>query len=177
MKIHVSSLAKVHEVVAEHRPDRVISLLGPGSMFPVIADFPPGDHYKVELDDIRKPMAGYVTPEEGHLAKLIEFMQSWDPARVLVVHCWAGISRSSAAAMIAACLHNPDTDEAVIAKAIAEASPTAYPNTLIITLADKIMNRDGRMLAAAQAICDDPQRQITIRTIDEAEPFSIPAKF
>ena len=177
MKIHVSSLQLVHDQFATHSPERVVSLLGPGTEFPVIKGLEPALHHKVELDDIRKPIDGYVTPEDQHVAELIEFLRDWNPQKNLLVHCWAGISRSSATAMIAACLHNPDSDENTIAAAIADASPTAYPNTLIISIADSLMKRGGRMSDAAQKICDDPERLVKIRSVDGAEPFAIPAKF
>ncbi len=177
MKIHVSSLALSHEVVAEHRPEKVVSLLGPGTQFPVFEGLPLPDHHKVELDDIRKHIDGYVTPEENHVFALIEFLCEWNPAMGLLAHCWAGISRSTATAFIAACIHNPDADENIIARAIADASPTAYPNTLIVSIADEILKRDGKMAAAANAICDDEQRIVNIRSVEEAAPFFIPSKF
>lgn len=177
MKIHVSSLARSYDVVTTHRPEKVVSLLGPGTEFPIFEGFPTDDHYKVELDDIRKEMDGYVTPEERHVAGLLGFLKKWNPEQALLAHCWAGISRSTATAMITACLHNPDTDESVVANAIADASPTAYPNTLIVSIADEMMGRSGRMIKAVEQICADSQRIINIRSIDEAVPFFIPAKF
>ncbi len=176
-KIHVCSLALIQEVVAQQKPSHVVSLLGPGTQFPVVDHITPVRHHKVELDDIRQHMDGYVTPGERHIIDLIDFLKSWDLSKDLAVHCWAGISRSSATAFIAACMHNPETQEEIIAKAIADASPTAYPNTLIVEIADKILNRGGRMLRAAEKICADPQRMINIRTIDKARPFSIAGKF
>jgi predicted protein tyrosine phosphatase len=69
-----------------------------------------------------------------------------------VVHCWAGISRSTAAAFVVACTLNPERDERDIAWAIRRASPTATPNLRIVTLADEILEREGRMVAAIEAI-------------------------
>ena len=68
----------------------------------------------------------------------------------MVVHCYAGISRSTASAFAAACLLNPHRDEGSIARQIRAASPIASPNRLIVSLADKALGRDGRMLRALQ---------------------------
>jgi len=176
-EIHVCSLVLVDKMVTKMKPSHVVSLLGPGTPFPEIEGMGPSAHHCVELDDIRKPIEGYETPGERHVAGVIDFLKTWNPERPLLTHCWAGISRSSVTAFIAACLHNPEADEFEIANKIAEVSPTAYPNTLIAAIADDILGRDGRMKRAAQEICSDPQRVINIRKIDETVPFSIPGKF
>ena len=75
-------------------------------------------------------------------------MRGWDRSAPMVVHCYAGISRSTASAFAAACALNPDKDEAVIARQIRAASAIASPNRLIVRLADKALGREGRMLRA-----------------------------
>ena len=177
MEIWVSSLAKVHDTAARIKPDRVVSLLGPESAFPDIEGYGADRHHRVTIDDIRKPMEGYLTPGEAHVTNLISFLEGWRSETPLLVHCWAGISRSSATAFIAACMNNPDAEEKSIAEAIAKASPTAFPNTLIVEHADKILGRGGRMATAATEICEDEERQVNIRMIADTEPFYIPAVF
>ena len=46
---------------------------------------------------------------------MIRFVETWDGQTPMLIHCWAGISRSTASAFITACLHNPDADEEEIA--------------------------------------------------------------
>jgi predicted protein tyrosine phosphatase len=70
----------------------------------------------------------------------------------MVIHCYAGISRSTASAYAAACAVNPDRDEMEIAQNLRRASRTAMPNSLIVALADDILGREGRMIAAIEAI-------------------------
>ena len=65
-----------------------------------------------------------------------------------MVHCYAGISRSTAGAFVTACALNPQRDEMTIARALRDASPTATPNIRIVSLADRMLGRDGRMVAA-----------------------------
>jgi predicted protein tyrosine phosphatase len=69
-----------------------------------------------------------------------------------VLHCYMGISRSTASAYAAVCALNPLRDEDGIAKALRRASPTATPNIRIVSLADKLLGRDGRMVAAIETI-------------------------
>jgi predicted protein tyrosine phosphatase len=69
-----------------------------------------------------------------------------------VIHCFAGVSRSTAAAYVAACALKPDGDEFAIAKALRAASPTASPNSRLVALADDALGRRGRMSEAIAAI-------------------------
>jgi predicted protein tyrosine phosphatase len=70
----------------------------------------------------------------------------------MVVHCFAGISRSTAGAYVAACALNPERDELQIAWEIRRASRTAQPNSRIVSIADRLLKRDGRMVHAIEAI-------------------------
>jgi len=70
----------------------------------------------------------------------------------MVIHCYAGISRSTAGAFVTACALNPKRDEAKIAQAIRDGSATATPNMRIVTLADQMLGRGGRMIGAVQSI-------------------------
>jgi len=69
-----------------------------------------------------------------------------------VIHCFAGISRSTASAFIVACALDPQRDEHDIARAIRDSSATASPNTRLVALADALLAREGRMVAAIDAI-------------------------
>jgi predicted protein tyrosine phosphatase len=99
--------------------------------------------------------------------KLIEFAQLWNGAGPMVIHCWAGISRSTAAAFITLCTLNPGASELAIARRLRNASPTACPNGLLVRLGDAALGRSGRMVAAVGAI----GRGLAAH---EARPFSLP---
>ena len=43
-------------------------------------------------------------------------------------------------------------DETAIAQALRRASPTATPNIRIVSLADRLLGRNGRMVAAVETI-------------------------
>ena len=79
-------------------------------------------------------------------------MRGWDRAAPLVMHCYAGISRSTAGAFVAACALNPRRDERAIAQALRHASPTATPNIRIVCARRPALGRAGRMIAAIEQI-------------------------
>jgi len=112
----------------------------------------PANHLKVAVDDITEPMEGYVAPSEVHIEQVLNFVRGWDRGAPLVIHCYAGVSRSTASAFAAACMLNPHRDEMAIARQIRAASPIASPNRLIVGLADKALGRQGRMLRALDDI-------------------------
>ena len=86
------------------------------------------------------------------MRQILDFVAAWPREKPLVIHCYAGISRSTAAAYIAGCALNPGRDEADLARALRQASPTATPNRLFVEIADRLLGREGRMVAAIAAI-------------------------
>jgi predicted protein tyrosine phosphatase len=168
--IWISSLALAPGLADKHKVSKVVSLLSPYDTFPSFSRLDPGCHLQVGVHDINDDIGEWQAPKMDDAERVIRFVESWDRQTPILIHCWAGISRSTASAFITACLHNPSTDEEEIAQAIREASPTAYPNRRLVSHADAILGRSGRMSKAIEAI---GRGHIS----DEAQPFSIPSTF
>lgn len=109
----------------------------------------PDRHLRVPVDDIAEAHRGAVLPAETHVRKLVEYLKHWPADAPLLIHCFAGISRSTAAALIVLALH---VDEHDAAQQLRAAAPHAHPNRRIIALADQILGRDGRLIAAREAM-------------------------
>jgi predicted protein tyrosine phosphatase len=150
--IHVCSLARLHDTVEEIQASHVVTLLKDTHLVLRPHGIAAARHLILGMDDIAEPVDGYVCPAEEHVTDLLAFIRGWDRAQPLVVHCYAGISRSTAGAFISACALNPRRDEAAIARVIRGASPTATPNRRLVSLADRMLGRNGRMVAAIDAI-------------------------
>jgi predicted protein tyrosine phosphatase len=150
--IHVCSLARLHDTVEEVRARHIVTLMKDLHLVARPQCVPEAQHLLLNMDDITSPLDGYIAPAEEHVADLVNFVRAWDRAAPLVVHCFAGISRSTAGAFVIACALNPKRDEATIAQAIRQASPTATPNTRIVALGDQLLGREGRMVAAVEGI-------------------------
>ncbi len=150
--IHVCSLARLHATVDETGARHIVTLLRLTDRVERPAHIAPENHLVLSVDDISAPIEGYTCPGDEHVARLIAFAGRWDRAAPMVVHCFAGISRSTAGAFVAACALNPNRDEREIAQAIRGASPTAQPNARIVTIADRLLERNGRMLRAIEAM-------------------------
>jgi predicted protein tyrosine phosphatase len=150
--IHVCPLARLEETVSDTGARHFVSLIGDEARLERPACIAPENHLWLRLHDISVPLDGYIVPGEEHVANLIDFVRDWDRQAPLVVHCFAGISRSTASAFASVCALNPDRDEVSIAQALRRASPTATPNIRIVSLADHLLGRDGRMIAAIETI-------------------------
>ena len=146
--IHVCSLAALSETVRRTGASHVLTVMANVDQVQRPASVLPANHLKVSMDDITEPMDGYVAPSEAHIAQVLDFVRGWDRNAPLVIHCYAGVSRSTASAFAAACALNPHREEIEIARKIRAASPIASPNRLIVSLADKVLGREGRMLRA-----------------------------
>ena len=146
--IHVCSLAALPELVKLTGASHVLTVMANVDQVPRPQSVRPENHLKVAMDDITEPMEGFVAPSEEHVARVLNFVRGWDRGAPLVIHCYAGVSRSTASAFAAACALNPHRNEIEIARQIRSRSPIAQPNRLIVSLADKALGRDGRMLHA-----------------------------
>jgi predicted protein tyrosine phosphatase len=170
MTIWISSLADAPDLARKLRPSRVVSLLSPYDAFPTFADLGPDLHLQVPIHDIVDDIGDWRAPVATDAERVIRFVEPWDRADPLLIHCWAGISRSTASAFIAACVHNPKIDEEEIALAIRRASPTASPNRRLVGHADALLERGGRMTRAVERI---GRGEVSM----EAQAFSIPSTF
>jgi predicted protein tyrosine phosphatase len=148
----VCGLSEVERLIAERRPSHLVTLLDPASMIETPAGLAAQRHLRVGVNDIAEPMEGLVLPGERVVTDLIAFARDWDESAPMLIHCWAGISRSTAAAFTIACERSAPGKEADIARALREAAPHAYPNRRIVALADDLLGRRGRMVDAVEAI-------------------------
>jgi len=164
--IHVCSLSRLHETVETTGARHVVSLLARDDRLVRPAAIPPENHLWLQLHDISAPVEGYVTPEASHVESLIDFVQRWPRETPMLIHCYAGVSRSTAAAFVSVCALNPAGDEKAVAIALRRASPTATPNIRIVALADQVLGRNGRMVRAVEFIGPGI-------VVPEAQPFRL----
>src|SRR6185295_224809 len=167
--IYVSPLSLVEATVADASVGHLVTLINHDTLVATPPSIEPDRHLRLAMNDITEPQDGLVLPCETHVADLVEFALAWDRKAPLLIHCWAGISRSTAAAFITLCALNPEASEREAARALRRASPTAYPNRLLVALADEALSRDGRMMTAIEEIGRG-------KVAEEAEVFALPAR-
>ncbi len=150
--LHVSPLSRLNETVTAVRARHLVTLINVGTTVVPPAGIAPDRHLFLGMSDINQALDGHVLAGQEHMARLLAFLRDWDRTEPMVIHCWAGISRSTAAAYIAACMLGPDRDEEEVAGALRVAAPSATPNARLVALADAALARRGRMIRAIERI-------------------------
>jgi predicted protein tyrosine phosphatase len=155
-KIYVSSLASAPTQIKKTGAHHVVTLLHPDAETLAFEKIPPQNHLKLLLNDLSAHSAmgeGLMAPHAVHIHRLVDFIKAWlDHPTPLFIHCYAGVSRSTAAAYIALCLLQPEQDEFALAAYLRAQSPTATPNPWLVQLADDYLEREGRMSDAIAQI-------------------------
>lgn len=127
-----------------------------------------GEHQRTVLrfHDIIVPMAGQILPQPEDVEAILAFHdnvlaeQSDGAEPHVLIHCHAGISRSTAAmAMLLAKTH-PDESETALMRRLHAIREKAWPNARMIAFADERLGRGGRLSAAARRL---HARQLIVR--------------
>src|SRR5690606_8422462 len=108
----------------------------------------------LRFDDVISPRPDVLPPERSHIETLLKFGsglagEGTEPLRHRLVHCHMGISRSTAAMTILLAEARPRADEDALVAAVRDIRPQAWPNLRMITFADELLDRRGRLVAAA----------------------------
>jgi predicted protein tyrosine phosphatase len=143
----------------------VLSLLDPEWPDPpAFAAFAPHRRLALRFHDIIERVPDRLAPSREDVERLLEFgRELGEPAgRHLLVHCHAGVSRSTAAAALILAQAYPDRPAREALDAVARIRPRAWPNLRILEFGDALLGRDGEIIAAASAI---------YRRVLDREPF------
>ncbi|PCH82615.1 MAG: tyrosine protein phosphatase [Hyphomicrobiales bacterium] len=144
--IIVCPLNKVKEAARISGATHMLTLLGKEQKVSRPDSIPASQHLHLSFSDVTEPTEGFVAASASDIEQLIEFVTvQWKADTPLLIHCWMGISRSTAGAFIALCANQPHRSEFVLARALRSASPSASPNRRLVEFADKFLGRDGRM--------------------------------
>jgi predicted protein tyrosine phosphatase len=127
--------------------DRIVSIIGPEAEPPPELAGTGKPILTLRFDDVIAPQPGAVCPTEEHVRALLAFDAGAGDHERLVVHCSAGISRSTAAiAILLAARHRDAEDE--IFRWIRDVRPQAYPNARLVALGDDVLGRRGALVRA-----------------------------
>lgn len=151
--IVVSPLGRIAEMAVKHKAREMVTLIARDQAFHRPAVIAADRHLTLAMNDIAfKGTGDLIAPDDAHVQQLIEFARQWDQSAPLLVHCWMGVSRSPAAAVIAALSLYPDQSDMALALRLRAASPYATPNARIIAIGDRLLGREGRLVKAIKAI-------------------------
>ena len=151
--IIVCPLASIAELAVRHRAGHMISLMAERHDFHRPGIIAADRHLTLKMNDIAFAGTGdLIAPAEGHVEQLIAFARAWDRQAPILIHCWMGVSRSPAAALIASLAVDPTEDDFSLTARLRSVAPHATPNPRLIEFGDRLLTREGRLVAAVKGI-------------------------
>jgi predicted protein tyrosine phosphatase len=155
----------------------VLSILDPGWPEPeAFWSFEPHMRTTLHFNDEIEPGTRVVLPQKAHIETILAFGRDLGgDLRHLLIHCHAGISRSTAAmTMILAQAFPSESDDAIVER-LARIRPQAWPNSRMIGFADEVLGRRliepvsriyARRLAAHPELGETMRRLNRAREVD-----------
>jgi predicted protein tyrosine phosphatase len=132
----------------------VLSILDPGWPEPEsLSGFDINRRLRLRFHDVIESQPGWIAPEKWDVELLLAFSRGLAASEEahLLVHCHAGVSRSTAAAILVMAQTCPDRPAAVVLGEVVRLRPRAWPNLRILELGDEILGRRGEIVEAARA--------------------------
>lgn len=164
---------------AEHGVSHVLSILDPGQPEPqALAAFPAHARLDLRFHDIIEEREGEIAPSVSDVDLLLAFgrdLQAEPQTRAhLLVHCHAGISRSTAAMVLLLAQARPDEKGETIVSEVVRIRTRAWPNLRIVTLGDTLLKREGALIAAvrgqyARRLADTPELAQIFREVGRGD--------
>ena len=158
----------------------VLSILDPGWPEPeAFLAFDPHFRATFHFHDAIEPDPGIVLPEKADVAGILAFgREVGDDVRHLLIHCHAGISRSTAAMLMILAQALPHEEENAVVGRLLHIRPQAWPNSRMVGFADDLLSRDGRLSAAvgrvyARHLRTRPELAETMRSLNRAREVEL----
>lgn len=151
-RLRVCGLHELSEHCAD-RPTHVVSILDPGTeRSPHLDVFADCEIHRFDFHDVIDPNLTDRPPREEDVQQLLsigeralpEAYQPGSKTGCLLIHCYMGVSRSTAALsiMLAARHRGPESE---LFDYVRQIRPQAWPNLLMIRYADRLLGRAGRL--------------------------------
>ncbi|MGD0565142.1 MAG: protein-tyrosine-phosphatase [Roseiarcus sp.] len=158
----------------------VLSILDPEWPEPAaFLAFDPHLRTTLYFHDAIEPAPEIVLPQKADVEAVLAFgRDAGDDLRHLLIHCHAGISRSTAAMAMILAQAFPHENEDAIVDRLMRIRPQSWPNSRMIGFADELLGRDGRLSAAvsriyARHLATRPELAATMRRLDRAKEVEL----
>ena len=132
----------------------VLSILDPGWPEPeAFGIFDPHQRLELRFHDVIEPGPDWIAPERRDVEQLLDFGRDFAGGRGkhFLIHCHAGVSRSTAAAILVLAQARPDRRADVALQEVVRLRPRAWPNLRVLEFGDELLGRYGEIVDAARA--------------------------
>lgn len=156
-ELTVCGKGQVRKVVKRFAATHLLSLVDPDDRVPTPHRIARENHLSVRFDDVESPALAHA-PTLADIEKVVAWVDRLPENARLVIHCTAGVSRSTAIAFALLC-RGMDIEAA--RDRLLVIRPQASPNALVTMLLDQMFDMGGALHAAA----------FEIRSKDTARPL------
>lgn len=151
MNVFVCQKNKVHDTVKVTGAKHVLSLLDPGDRLYLTPRLQEINHLHLKCEDVLDENA-WAAPTREQVQELLEWARCIPDEDTLVVHCFAGVSRSTAAAIAILADRLGNANAAV--QRIKSVRPQLCPNPVITKFADEILGLDGKLYEECEKVAN-----------------------
>ncbi len=147
-RLSICGIAELHEFAGD--VTHILGILDPGTPAPDgYVHHPKALRDEFRFYDIVTDETGRSKPTEADVAAILKVGEKLaaQPVQHLLVHCYAGVSRSTASAVTLMAQRNPGRVADIFA-ALGDIRPKAWPNSVIIDHADRMLGLGGTLVEA-----------------------------
>lgn len=145
----VCSLTEVADRCARLRPTRVVSLLDPGVGFPVVSGL--SAHLQLSVLDVTRPEA-QGAPTRATVVSLLDFDAEAPADALTLVHCNAGVSRSTAATLLLIARRHGAAALPEAVDWLWRSRDEVDPNALLLAIGDELLGFPGSLVRAGRVL-------------------------
>ncbi len=141
MRIYNSPQNKAQAIVAEHKIKNIISIYSPNKAFPIFPGIKNGKILRLCFNDIIRPYKNLRVITQNDIEKIVNFVKQNGRSDILI-HCYAGVSRSIAITMFLMFLLEKNIKVDEVVSMIKNKAPFANPNKLVLMQAGRVMHQE-----------------------------------
>ncbi len=131
----------------------VLSILDPDYPVPeAFAGFAAHEKLELRFNDVIEPSPTTLPPNESHIRQLLDFGRAIGPGDNLLVHCHAGVSRSTASMALILAQAMPQHSAAEVLAEVLRIRGRAWPNLRMVEMGDPMLDRGGALVAALHGV-------------------------
>jgi predicted protein tyrosine phosphatase len=131
--------------------DYIVSILDPDTPEPeALAAFGPHTRCTLRFHDAVSALGSLTLPQPNHIRELLTFGAGIEARHRVLLHCQAGLCRSTAAALLLLAQSDPASTPETVVGRLLEIAPHAWPNVRMLQLGDEMLSYDGRLVEAMQ---------------------------
>ena len=116
-----------------------------------VKTFPQSHLHLAFSDDVEEDRPGETLFSSEHMERILQFSETIGPGAPVLVHCFAGLSRSPAVAFVLACRSDRSLNATVVLDALVEKQLSIAPNRHVVAIGDSLLKRSGELIEAAAA--------------------------